>query len=130
MSLSIGEVVARSGLSHDTLRYYDREGLLPATQRSVSGHRRYPESVVDQIQVIASLRAVGFSLAQVRTVLAVKDGTGTYRARVDAMRAAITSLESSLDDKERALQEARGHLQSWREELDAGEPWPDEPIRS
>ena len=66
MSLPIGEVARRSGLSPDALRYYEREGLLPAPERTAGGARRYDESALDQLAVITSLRAVGFSLAQVR----------------------------------------------------------------
>ena len=128
MLLRIGEVVERSGLSHDTLRYYERVGLVAPPVRAGSGHRMYEESVIDQLAVVSTLRSVGFSIAQVSRVLSVKDDAATVRARIDAMRSALDDLEESLDEKEAALRCAREQLASWRGELDAGEPWPDTPI--
>lgn len=128
MSLPIGEVSRRSGLSADALRYYEREGLIPAPDRTLGGARRYEESTLDQLQVITALREVGFSLEQVRGMLAAKTETRTVRERIDAARAAIDRLEAALEEKERMLLEARARLTSWRAELDSGEPWPDTPL--
>ncbi|MCI1220054.1 MAG: MerR family DNA-binding transcriptional regulator [Bifidobacterium sp.] len=66
MSLSIGDVAARSGLSRDTLRYYEKIGLVPHARRSPSGQREYEEPVLDQLLVVTALRNAGFSIAQVR----------------------------------------------------------------
>jgi len=128
MPLSIGEVSRRSGLSHDTLRYYERIGLAPQAARDSAGRRVYDEQALDQLHVVIALRWVGFSIAEVQRVLGVKDGTSTARARVGAMREAIADLEASLDEKQRAIDTARAQLDSWRGELDAGEPWPDVPL--
>ena len=128
MSLSIGEVARRSGLTHDTLRYYERIGLVPPADRDSAGRRCYTEQTLDQLHVVTALRSVGFSIAEVQRVLGVKDGTTTARARVGAMREAIADLEASLDDKQLAIDTARAQLASWRGELDAGEPWPDVPL--
>ncbi len=128
MLLRIGEVVEKSGLSHDTLRYYERVGLMRAPDRAASGHRVYEASVLDQLAVVTSLRTAGFSIAQVLTVLAVKDNATTVRGRIDGMRHAMSALESALDEKEAALVRARKLLEGWRAELDAGEPWPETPV--
>lgn len=128
MSLLIGEVAARSGLSHDTLRYYERVGLIPAPERDASGRRRYDEAVLDLLQVVDALRRAGFSLAQVASVLEVKASTRTVRGRTDAMRQAIALLEQDLDQRTSAIADARELLGSWRDELDAGEPWPETPL--
>lgn len=106
MSLPIGEVSRRSGLSADALRYYEREGLIPAPDRTLGGARRYEVSTLDQLQVITALREVGFSLEQVRGMLAAKTETRTVRERIDAARAAIDRLEAALEEKERMLLEA------------------------
>lgn len=129
MLLRIGEVVERSGLSHDTLRYYESVGLVEPAGRSAAGHRMYDEQVLDQLAVVTALRCVGFPIAQVLDVLAVKEGTPTVRARIDAMRAALERLDHSLDEKEVALRRAREQVTQWRSELDAGEPWPDTPLQ-
>lgn len=128
MSLLIGEVSARSGLSPDALRYYEREGLVPAAARDSAGRRLYDDSVLDLLHVIDALRRAGFSLAQVSSVLTVKSRTRTARARTESMREALGTLEEDLDRRATAIQEARVLLTSWRAELDAGEPWPDTPL--
>ena len=128
MSLLIGEVSARSGLSPDTLRYYEHEGLVPAPARDSASRRLYDESVLDLLHVIDALRGAGFSLAQVSSVLTVKSRTRTVRARTESMREALGILEEDLDRRAAAIQEARALLTAWRAELDTGEPWPDAPL--
>jgi len=128
MSLSIGEVARRSGFSHDTLRYYERIGLVPIADRDSAGRRTYTEQTLDQLHVVTALRSVGFSIAEVQRVLGVKDDTTTVRARVSAMRGAIADLGASLDEKQLAIDTARAQLDAWRGELDAGEPWSDTPL--
>lgn len=128
MSLSIGDVAARSGLSRDTLRYYEKIGLVPHARRSPSGQREYEEPVLDQLLVVTALRNAGFSIAQVREVLNVKKTTTSIHSRIDAMRSTIDDLERSLDERQEAIHVARRQLQDWRRELDAGESWPDAPL--
>ncbi|MGO1258024.1 MAG: MerR family transcriptional regulator [Brachybacterium sp.] len=128
MSLLIGEVSARSGLSHDTLRYYERVGMIPAPERDATGRRRYDAAVLDLLRIVDALRRAGFSLAQVSSVLEVKARTRTVRGRTVAMRQAIALLEQDLDSRTAAIADARSLLSSWQEELDAGEPWPDTPL--
>lgn len=128
MSLPIGEVSRVSGLSPDALRFYERKGLLPVPERTSGGARRYDPAVLDQLQVITTLRGLGFGLDQVRDLLAAKSTTHTVRARIEAARASIDRLETLLVAKEKALHDARDQLDQWRAELDSGEPWPDTPL--
>lgn len=118
MSLSIGEVVRRSGLTHDTLRYYERIGLIPAVARTSAGQRVYQESVLDQLAVVTALRSAGFSIAQVHTVLGVKADNESTVDRISASRVALDDLEASLNEKEQSIQQARDLLNAWRNELE------------
>ena len=59
MKLSIGDVAARSGVSVDTLRYYERESVLPPARRDSGGRRVYDESILDALRLVSALRAVG-----------------------------------------------------------------------
>ncbi|EWS82130.1 MerR family transcriptional regulator [Brachybacterium phenoliresistens] len=128
MSLPIGEVSRRSGLSPETLRYYEREGLLPIPPRTSGGARRYDPAVLDQLHVITCLRSVGFGLDQVRGLLASKESNSSVRTRIDAARTSLDRLDAELSEKEKALQEARDLIAGWRAELDSGEPWHDAPL--
>jgi MerR family redox-sensitive transcriptional activator SoxR len=71
--LSIGEVAARAGVRTSTLRYYEQEGLLTPDER-VGGQRRYRSDAVEQLTVIRFCRALGFSIAEIRAMLASPHG--------------------------------------------------------
>src|SRR5256885_16944386 len=63
--MRVGEVAARAGVNVETLRYYERRGLLPAPNRDPSGHRRYDEETVRFLRAIKEAQAVGFTLAEI-----------------------------------------------------------------
>src|SRR6476620_9752932 len=70
------EVVRSTGVSASTLRHYERLGLLLNVRRNQSGYRRYPQTVVNRVLLIQRALAIGFSLADVRRVLSVRDKGG------------------------------------------------------
>jgi DNA-binding transcriptional MerR regulator len=67
--LTIGELASRAGVSTSALRYWEELGLLPAPSR-VSGQRRYPPSAVQLVGTILLLRDVGFSLRELKALIA------------------------------------------------------------
>ncbi|MFI7455650.1 MerR family transcriptional regulator [Nonomuraea sp. NPDC049714] len=67
--LTIGELASRTGLATSALRYWEELGLVPAPDR-VSGQRRYPPSAVGLVGVVVALRDVGFTLREIKTLLA------------------------------------------------------------
>lgn len=66
IELTPAEMAERTGVSIDTLRYYEREGLLNGVARAASGHRRYDEEDVLWVQVLRCLRDTGMSIDQLR----------------------------------------------------------------
>ncbi|GDY34000.1 MerR family transcriptional regulator [Gandjariella thermophila] len=90
--LTVAQVAARSGLRPDTLRYYERIGLLPAPRRTSGDHRRYDENVVDRLLFIRGAQRLGLRLEEIRDLLAVRD-TG-----VCACEPAETLLRRHLDE--------------------------------
>src|ERR671930_2059505 len=68
-TVRVGEVAARAGVNVETLRYYERRGLLPAPRREPSGHRRYDEETVRLLLAIKEAQAVGFTLAEIAEYL-------------------------------------------------------------
>lgn len=117
MSLSIGEVVERSGVGHDTLRYWEREGLVPPPVRNAGGHRRYETSVLDVLGVITTLRGCGFSVEQVRHFLTAKQPGATRAQRVRAAEARLDELSVALDAQAAHLRRARTLVRQWRQDL-------------
>jgi MerR family mercuric resistance operon transcriptional regulator len=71
VSLRIGEVAERTGLTAPTIRYYESIGLLPSPVRSESGYRRYSKETVNELAFIKKGQALGFSLDELREVLAL-----------------------------------------------------------
>ena len=87
--LSIADASERTGLTPDTLRYYERDGLmLHPVGRSATGHRRYTETDLRWIQLITRLRATGMPIRDVgRYADLVRQGDGNEQERLDLLRA-------------------------------------------
>ena len=67
--LRTGEVAERAGVNVQTLRYYERRGLLAAPDRSIGGHRLYPPATVALLQVIKAAQRLGFTLDEVAELI-------------------------------------------------------------
>ncbi len=74
--LTVGQLATQTGVRADTVRYYEREGLLPVPQRTQGEHRRYGPADVDRLLFIRGAQRLGLRLAEIRELLAVRD-TGT-----------------------------------------------------
>jgi DNA-binding transcriptional MerR regulator len=71
------DVAKATGVSTDTLRHYERKGLLPRVTRTAAGYRQYSAAAVDRVLLIQRALVVGFSLADLKRVLAVRDRGGS-----------------------------------------------------
>jgi MerR family transcriptional regulator, copper efflux regulator len=71
--MRIGEVAARSGISTNTIRYYEDIGVLPRPERSASGYRDYAVSVLDRLAFVRAAQAIGLSLGEIRSIVALRD---------------------------------------------------------
>jgi DNA-binding transcriptional MerR regulator len=98
-TLSIGDIGRLLGVSADTLRYYEKIGLLPRVARSASGIRRYGEKDVSRLRFIQRAQKMGFSLAEIAQLLAMRDNPQRARENVRKLTAA------KLDEVEARLQE-------------------------
>jgi DNA-binding transcriptional MerR regulator len=86
-SLRIGEVAGEAGVNIQTLRYYERRGLVVAPFRRHSGQREYPQAAVDRVRVIKTAQRLGFTLAEIEELFdlaAHRRGTGEIRQRAAA----------------------------------------------
>jgi MerR family transcriptional regulator, mercuric resistance operon regulatory protein len=68
-TLRVGEVAAAAGVKIETVRYYERRGLLARPDRSLGGHRLYPAQTVERLRVIKVAQHLGFTLAEVSELL-------------------------------------------------------------
>ena len=72
-SLSSGELAALAKVSRDTLRYYERQGLLAAAQRADNGYRRYPPEALARVRLIRGAMGIGFTIGELREILSARD---------------------------------------------------------
>ena len=72
-TLTIGEVAAKAGVNVQTLRYYERRGLLKEPYRHPSGRRQYPSGAVDFIRSIKRAQSLGFALDEIERLLVLAE---------------------------------------------------------
>lgn len=80
--LSIGKVAARTGCNIETIRFYEKEGLLPPPGRTEGGHRLYTTEMVGRLVFVRRCRELGFSMAEIRQLLSLVDGDQVSCERV------------------------------------------------
>ena len=113
-TLAPREVARRCGVSADTLRHYERKGLLPRPARTGSGYRRYPPETVARVLLVQRALVVGFSLDELARVLRERDrGEAPCRAVRDLVSARLTDLEARLAQLTALRRELRQLLASW-----------------
>ncbi len=105
-----GEVARRAGVNVETLRYYERRGLLPEPDRTPSGHRHYDEDAVRFLRAIKEAQAIGFTLAEIEEYLRVaRSGPASEAlrtraaAKIDEIDARIASLRRMRDELARIV---------------------------
>jgi DNA-binding transcriptional MerR regulator len=119
---SPGEAVRRSGLSLDTLRYYERIGLLGRVARDHSGRRRFDEDDLTWLRVLVCLRETGMPIARMRRYAElVRAGEGTIAERVDLLSEHDARVEEQIKTLCAQREHLRKKLAAYREMLTAGE---------
>lgn len=81
-TFTIGEVAKRSGIGIETIRFYEKEGLIPSPPRTSSGYRQYQPEVVDRLAFISRAKELGFSLSEISELLSLKLSSKTKCADV------------------------------------------------
>lgn len=95
--LTIGKVAERANVGVETIRFYQREGLIAKPPRPTAGYREYPADIVRRIRFIRRAKELGFSLKEIRELLQLRVASGTtcdeVRQRADAK---ITDIENRI----------------------------------
>ena len=109
MALKIGQVAERGGVNLQTIRYYEREGLLPEPPRLQSGYRMFPDATVRRVHFIKRAQELGFTLAEIKELLALRIDGKRNRSEVRTLaEAKISDIEQkirTLERMKRALSE-------------------------
>jgi DNA-binding transcriptional MerR regulator len=116
--VKIGEIAERSGVSRDTIRYYERIGLLARATRSASGYRVYSEGAVERIRLVRNAVRFGFSLSELATFLAARDkGSAPCRKVHAAGQRILEAVEHQLADLITTRDAMQAMLSEWHERL-------------
>ena len=106
-TLRIGEVAAQAEVNIQTLRYYERRGLLKEPERRPSGYRTYPPEAVRVVRFIKKSQDLGFTLREVEELLRLRENRSRSRAKVQAI--ALAKIRD-IDEKTHRLRAIRKAL--------------------
>ena len=120
--LSTGEVGRSCGVSPDTVRHYERLGLIPRATRSEAGYRQYPRETCRRVLVVQRALDVGFTLRELGEILRTRDQGGAPCQRVRGIaQQRLLELEERLREMARARRRLKAALRDWDARLAA---WP------
>jgi len=89
MSYSIGQLAKATEMGVETIRFYERRGLMPEPPRTASGYRQYPRNAVDRLHFIQRAKRLGFTLDEIATLMRLEAGGD----RAEVKEVALTKLE-------------------------------------
>lgn len=118
-AVRIGDLAKQVGVTTDTIRYYEREGLLPSPERTPCGYRDYGPGVLDDLQFIKKAQALGLKLRDVREVLEISSGG---KPPCEHVRATVSARLAEVEERVRELRALRATLRETLERLDRAPP--------
>ncbi|WP_145047393.1 MerR family transcriptional regulator [Paenibacillus xylanexedens] len=105
MTYSIGEVAKKLDLTVYTLRYYDREGLMPFVERTSSGTRLFKESDIDFLKIIQCLKATGMPIKDIKDFIAwCSEGDSTLKQRHEMFMERRASVEAQIAELQKTME--------------------------
>jgi MerR family transcriptional regulator, copper efflux regulator len=100
-SITIGQLARETGINLETVRYYERQGLLPKPPRSPAGYRLFPADAAQRLRFIRRAQELGFSLKEIRELLALRVSARTSSAEIrKRAEAEITDIEAKINSLE------------------------------
>ena len=118
----IGEVATATAVSVEALRYYEREGLLPAALRSTGGARRYGADVLDRVRFIKEAQAAGLTLRDIHVLVQARASRRDCQKIRDVLAARVDDLDKRLAQMQAFLEVLGAHLKSCDGALSAAAP--------
>ena len=115
--LTISDIVARTGLSARTLRYYEEMGLLPGVRRRAGGRRVYASDELERLRFIQRLKALGLSLSEIKELNAVYAIEGSTQAMLVRLASLLEAHLVDLDSRILELQGLRAEMSRYSEHV-------------
>lgn len=119
VSLRAGEVARQAGVNVETLRFYERNGILPEPPRRASGYREYPPETVSRIRFIKRAQELGFSLREIKELLNLRT---VPRAKAGNVRRMAEAKLVDIDHKIQDLQAMKQTLTDLLRACDSRQP--------
>jgi len=111
----IGDLANLAGVKADTIRFYEKRGLLPKPGRAASGYRAYDEHSLKQLRFIKQAQSLGFSLDEIRRILNLRGSGGeTCRCVINIAEATLAETETRLAELQTFRDALRAHLRRWK----------------
>ncbi|MEO7971315.1 MAG: heavy metal-responsive transcriptional regulator [bacterium] len=110
----IGELAKAAGVSADTLRHYERKGVLGKPHRGPNGYRHYPRAALDRVRMVRQALAMGFTLDELSRVLKIRDNGGAPCRQVRELATEkLSGIERQLSELRSLRDELKNILQDW-----------------
>lgn len=114
-SLLVGELARESGVTPDTVRFYERASLLAAPARTAAGYRVYDSAALDRIRFIKRAQKLGFTLDQIRQILSLRGNRpATCQCVLRMAEASLVDVEAKLRDLQAFRDALIKNLGQWR----------------
>jgi DNA-binding transcriptional MerR regulator len=118
---SISEVARELNLTAYTLRYYDKEGLMPFIKRTESGTRLFKESDIDALRIIECLKSTGMPIKEIKDFIDwCSDGDSTLQKRYDMFMERKASVEAQMEELKKTMELIEHKCWYYKTSLDAG----------
>lgn len=112
----IGRLAKLSGVKPDTIRFYERSGLLPKPLRTGSGYRVYDDAVLKQVRFIRKAQSLGFSLDEIRRIMNLRgQGKETCRCVIAMAEATLSETEDKLKELITFKNALASNLAKWKQ---------------
>ena len=97
-SLTIGRLAQQADVGIDTVRFYERRGLLPEPARTASGYRLYTPETIDRLNFIRRAKDLGFTLEEIISLLGLQDSRGSKAAVKELTRRKLAQINNKMQD--------------------------------
>lgn len=118
-----GTLAKATGVSPDTIRYYEKLGVLPKALRTESGYRVYPQSPVERVLVVQRSLRIGFTLAELAEVLKARDAGGAPCRRVyELAQEKLVGIAADIEALKRTQRYLKRVLSDWKHRIQRAGP--------
>lgn len=118
----VGALAKAAGTTADTIRFYERNGLMPEPARSAAGYRLYDQEALRRLLFIRRAQEIGFSLAEIQRILDLQgSGSKTCECVIESAKSTLADTERKIARLSRLRDSLRQHLERWKSDPSCGD---------